>query len=150
MQSDIGQRRTVQVEDGAEICAEAIGDRDDPAILLIGGAGWSMDWWEDGLCLRLANRGRLVVRYDHRDTGRSTSYPTGAPGYTGANLTTDAIAVLDEFGIERAHVVGLSMGGGIAQELALRHRHRLATLTLMSTTPIDPSIEGLPGMAAQL
>jgi pimeloyl-ACP methyl ester carboxylesterase len=150
MTAEIGDRKTVRVDDGAEICVEAIGERGHPAIVLIAGAAWSMDWWEDELCLRLANRGRLVVRYDNRDTGRSTSYPPGAPGYAGAELTTDVIAILDALGIERAHIVGLSMGGGIAQELALEHRHRVATLTLMSTSPIDPSIEGLPGMAPEL
>lgn len=136
---------TIDVGDGVRICAEVIGERGNPAILLIGGATWSMDWWEDELCRRIADRGRLVVRYDQRDTGRSTSYPPGAPGYTGADLVTDAKALLDGLGIERAHVVGLSMGGGIAQRFALQHRDRLETLTLISTSPIDPEIEGLPG-----
>ncbi len=86
-----------------------------------------MDWWEDELCSRLADRGRLVVRYDNRDTGRSTSYPAGAPGYTGADQVGDAVAVLDALDIDRAHVVGPSMGGGIAQRLALEYRDRLAT-----------------------
>lgn len=109
-----------------------------------------MDWWEDELCGRLAERGRLIVRYDQRDTGRSTSYPPGAPGYTAADLVSDAVAVLDALEINRAHVVGLSMGGGIAQRLALEHRDRLRSLTLMSTSPIDPGIEGLPGMTPEL
>ena len=95
MNRDLGDRTTVRVGDGAQLCVEAIGDRDDPALLLIGGATWSMDWWEEGLCRRLADRGRLVVRYDQRDTGRSTSYPPGAPGYTPADLVADAVAVLD-------------------------------------------------------
>ena len=144
------EETTVDVGGDAELCVEAIGDSAHPALLLIGAATWSMDWWEDGLCLRLANRGRLVVRYDQRDTGRSTSYPPGAPGYTGADLVSDVVAVLDGLGIARAHVVGLSMGGGIAQYLALQHRDRLATLTLVSTSPIDPDIEGLPGMTREL
>ncbi|SFK58702.1 Pimeloyl-ACP methyl ester carboxylesterase [Geodermatophilus ruber] len=80
----------------------------------------------------------------------TTSYPPGVPGYTGADLVSDAVAVLDGLGIVRAHVVGLSMGGGIAQYLALEHRDRLATLTLMSTSPIDPGVEGLPGMTPEL
>jgi pimeloyl-ACP methyl ester carboxylesterase len=144
------QRTTVPVGGGAHVCAEAIGDRGHPAILLIAAATWSMDWWEEGLCRRLADRGRLVIRYDHRDTGGSTSYPPGAPGYTGAQLVGDAVVVLDELGVGRAHVIGLSMGGGIAQHLALEHRDRLRSLTLMSTTPIEPGIEGLPGMAPEL
>ena len=150
MNGGTGEKTTVEVDDEAHICAEAIGDRDDPAILLIGGATWSMDWWEDDFCRRLAGHRRLVIRYDHRDTGCSTSYPPGSPGYTGAQLVTDAIAVLDALGIDQAHVVGLSMGGGIAQRLALEHRRRLATLTLISTSPIDPRIEGLPGVAPEI
>jgi pimeloyl-ACP methyl ester carboxylesterase len=141
---------TIRVGGGAHLCVEAIGDPADPAVLLIGAATWSMDWWEDELCHRLADRGRLVVRYDQRDTGRSTSYPPGSPGYTGADLVGDAVAVLDGLGIVRAHVVGLSMGGGVAQYLALEHRDRLATLTLVSTTPVDPGVGGLPGPAPQL
>jgi pimeloyl-ACP methyl ester carboxylesterase len=128
----------VPVGDGAQICVEAIGDRDDAAILLIAGAAWSMDWWDDELCRRLADRGRLIVRYDNRDTGRSTAYPPGSPGYAGADIVADAVAVLDELQIDRAHVVGLSMGGGIAQHLAVDHRNRVATLTLISTTSAGP------------
>jgi pimeloyl-ACP methyl ester carboxylesterase len=150
MNSAIATKTMVLVDDAVQICVETIGDRGAPPILLIGGATWSMDWWDDELCGRLADRGRLVVRYDNRDTGRSTTYPPGAPGYTGADMVTDAIAVLEGLGIERAHVVGLSMGGGIAQDLALEHRDRMITLTLMSTSPLDPGIEGLPGMAPEL
>jgi pimeloyl-ACP methyl ester carboxylesterase len=150
MKATSRERTTVRVGGDADLCVEAIGDSAHPAILLIGAATWSMDWWEHGLCRRLADRGRLVVRYDQRDTGRSTSYPPGAPGYTGADLVSDAVAVLDGLGIVRAHVVGLSMGGGIAQYLALEHRDRLATLTLMSTSSIDPGAEGLPGMTPEL
>jgi pimeloyl-ACP methyl ester carboxylesterase len=133
-----------------ELCVEAIGHPSDDAILLIAGATWSMDWWEDELCRRLAGCDRLVVRYDQRDTGESSCCPAGSPDYTGADLVTDAARVLDGLGIARAHVVGLSMGGGIAQALALEHRDRLASLTLMSTSPIDPGIAGLPGPTPQL
>lgn len=144
-------RETVlRVSDEVQLCAEVIGERADPAVLLISGATWSMDWWDDELCQQLSDRGRLVVRYDQRDTGRSTSYPPGSPGYTGADLVEDAVAVLDGIGIDRAHVVGLSMGGGIAQRLAIAHRERVATLTLISTSPIDTGIEGLPGPTPEI
>ena len=138
------------VSDEVQLCAEVIGDRADPTVLLIGGATWSMDWWNDELCQQLADRGRMVVRYDQRDTGRSTSYPAGSPGYTGADLVRDAVAVLDGIGISRAHVVGLSMGGGVAQRLAIGHRERVATLTLISTSPIDTGISGLPGPTPEI
>ena len=149
MRTENGWLTTIRAGDGAQICVESIGDRGDPAILLIAGASCSMDWWEDGLCRRLAEGGRLVVRYDHRDTGRSTTCPPGAPDYTGADLVADAVAVLDALEIERAHVVGLSMGGGIAQHLAAGHRDRVATLTLVSTSR-SAGADGLPGMTAEL
>lgn len=140
----------VQVDADVQIRVELIGDLANPALLLIGAATWSMDWWNDELCQLLADSGRLVVRYDQRDTGRSTSYPQGFPGYSGAHLVTDALRVLDEIGIDRAHVVGLSMGGGVAQRLALENRARVATLTLISTSPIDTGIHGLPGPTPEI
>ncbi len=120
---------------GIELCAETFGDRRDPAMLLIGGAASSMDWWEDEFCRRLAGAGHFVIRYDNRDTGQSTSSPAGAPDYTGRDLTDDALRVLDGLGISEAHIVGISMGGGIAQELAIEHPVRVISLTLMSTSP---------------
>jgi alpha-beta hydrolase superfamily lysophospholipase len=79
--------RMIEVN-GVDLCVDATGDAADPAILLISGMGGSMDWWEEEFCQRLAAGGRFVIRYDHRDTGRSVSYPAGAPGYTGADLAS--------------------------------------------------------------
>ena len=141
---------TIRRDDGVRLCTQAFGDRHDPAIVLIGGATWSMDWWEDEFCHRIARRGRRVVRYDQRDTGRSTSYPQGTPGYTSHDLVDDVVAVLDGLGIDRAHVGGLSMGGGVAQRLAASHPDRVSTVTLMSTSPVDPTIEGLPGPTPEI
>ncbi|PVZ07751.1 alpha/beta fold hydrolase [Actinomycetospora cinnamomea] len=136
----------IDVDEGVQLDVEVLGDDGTaPAVLLIAGGGWSRDWWDDDLCARLVDRGRRVVRYDQRDTGASTSWPAGAPGYTGAELVTDAVAVLDAVGVEHAHVVGLSAGGGTAQELALTHRGRVAALTLIATSPIDPDVGELPG-----
>ena len=126
--------RMVRVGD-VELCAETFGDPGAPAVLLIAGAAASMDSWDAELCRRLAAGGRFVIRYDHRDTGRSVSYPPGAPGYTGADLVADAAGLVDVLAGGRAHLVGLSMGGGIAQALAVLSPDRVATLTLMSTSP---------------
>ncbi len=128
----------------AEICTEAFGNESDPPVLLIMGMMASMLWWPDGFCERLAAQGRRVIRYDNRDTGRSTSYEPGAPPYSGQAFIDDAIAVLDAYGAERAHVVGMSMGGGIAQEVAMLHPDRVATLTVISTSPLKGP-GGLPG-----
>jgi pimeloyl-ACP methyl ester carboxylesterase len=133
---------------GVDLCAESFGDPGDPPILLIMGIGASMLWWDEEFCRRLAAGGRFVVRYDHRDTGRSSTFPPGNPGYTGAALVTDAVAVLDGYGIAAAHVVGLSAGGGIAQHLALEHAERVRSLVLVSTSPAVSGGRPLPPPAA--
>jgi pimeloyl-ACP methyl ester carboxylesterase len=129
---------------GVELCTESFGDPADPPVLLIMGIGASMLWWEDGLCRLLADGGRFVVRYDHRDTGRSTSYPPGRPGYTGADLVADAAGVLDAYDIRAAHVVGVSAGGAFAQLLALEQPERVRSLVLISTSPATGGDRGLP------
>ncbi|WP_216853027.1 alpha/beta fold hydrolase [Phytoactinopolyspora halotolerans] len=121
--------------DGVELCVEAFGDPEDPAVLLISGATAAMDWWDPEFCRRLAAEGRYVTRYDHRDTGRSETSPAGQPSYTGYDLATDPVRVLNALDIPSAHVVGLSMGGGIAQYLAILHPQLVRSLTLIATSP---------------
>ena len=128
---------TVRVNE-VDLCVETVGDRADPAILLVMGAGASMDWWQDDFCARLAAGPRYVIRYDHRDTGQSTSYPPGEPGYTGDDLVADAAALLAVLGVRRAHVVGQSAGGALAQLVALDHPACVASLTLVATSPAGP------------
>lgn len=123
------------------------GSPKDPAVLLIAGSGSSMDWWEPEFCQSLA--GRFVIRYDHRDTGEAPSYPPGQPGYTGNELITDALAVLDEVGVAKAHVVGISMGGALAQVLALDHPTRVHSLTAIATSA-GPGDADLPRMTPEL
>lgn len=126
---------------GVELCAEAFGDPADPPVLLIMGVGASMLWWEDGFCRLLADGGRFAIRYDHRDTGRSA---TCEPGYTGADLAADALGVLDAYGVEAAHVVGVSAGGALAQLIAVDHAGRVRSLVLISTSPALPGHGELP------
>jgi pimeloyl-ACP methyl ester carboxylesterase len=133
---------------GVHLCVETFGEPVDPAILLIGGAECSMDWWEDEFCELLAAGPRFVIRYDLRDTGESITYLPGAPEYDGTDLTEDAVGVLDALGIEQAHIVGISSGGGIGQELALVHADRVATLTLLSTSPVGPRPADRPDLPA--
>lgn len=123
-----------------ELCVQTFGDDHDPAILLIHGAAASMIWWEDELCERLSKAGRFVIRYDQRDTGRSTSYPAGHPAYDMRDLAHDALGILDALGLQRAHVVGRSMSGGTALILAVDHPERVETVTFMATTPGDPDL----------
>lgn len=136
--------------DGASLCVDTVGDPGDPAVLLIMGAAASMDRWEEPFCERLAAAGRYVIRYDHRDTGGSTASPPGEPAYSGDDLVTDPLAILDHLGVERAHLVGLSMGGGIVQRIAIEHPERVISITLMSTSPVGAGGPELPGMSDAL
>jgi pimeloyl-ACP methyl ester carboxylesterase len=120
-----------------QLCVQSFGDPGDPAILLIHGASASMLWWEEELCERLAAGGRFVIRFDNRDTGRSTFYPPGRPGYKHSDLVANAVAVLDAYQVERAHVVGRSMSGGTALALAVDHPDRVASVTFVTTTTGD-------------
>jgi pimeloyl-ACP methyl ester carboxylesterase len=120
---------------GIEVCMETFGERIDPPLLLIAGGASSMDWWEDEFCRRLAAGGRYVIRYDHRDTGRSTCFPAGAPPYSTQDMADDALGLLDALGTHRAHIVGLSLGGGLAQRIAVERPARVRTLTLLATGP---------------
>jgi pimeloyl-ACP methyl ester carboxylesterase len=129
---------------GVDLCTESFGDPAYSPILLIMGIGASMLWWEEGLCRMLAARGRFVIRYDHRDTGRSMTYEPGRPRYTGADLVADAAGVLDAYGIPAAHVVGVSAGGAFAQLLALDRPDRVLSLVLISTSPAVPGDRELP------
>jgi pimeloyl-ACP methyl ester carboxylesterase len=129
---------------GVELCTEPFGDPADPPVLLIMGIGGSMLWWEEGFCRMLAEGGRFVIRYDHRDTGHSVTYEPGNPEYTGADLVADAVGVLDAYGIPAAHVVGVSAGGAFAQLLALDFPARVLSLVLISTSPATPGERGLP------
>ncbi|HKQ01748.1 MAG TPA: alpha/beta fold hydrolase [Actinomycetes bacterium] len=130
--------------DGVELCTEAFGDPADPPVLLVMGTGASMLWWEEGFCRMLADGRRFVIRYDHRDTGRSVTYEPGHPGYTGADLVADAAGVLDAYGIPAGHVVGVSAGGAFAQLLALDFADRVRSLVLISTTGVLPGERELP------
>jgi len=129
---------------GVELCTSSFGDPADPPILLIMGVGASMLWWEERFCQLLADDGRFVLRYDHRDTGRSVTSEPGHPEYTGADLVADAVGVLDAYGIGAAHLVGVSAGGAFAQLLALSFPDRVRSLVLISTSPALPLDRDLP------
>ena len=129
---------------GIELCTEPFGDPGDPPILLIMGIGASMLWWEEDFCRMLAEGGRFVIRYDHRDTGRSITYEPGRPAYTGGDLVSDAVGILDAYEIPAAHVVGVSAGGAFAQLLALDSPERTLSLVLISTSPAVSGDRVLP------
>ncbi|GAB2969915.1 alpha/beta fold hydrolase [Nocardioides montaniterrae] len=129
---------------------ETFGSPDDPTLVLVMGLATQMIGWADEFCLQLAEQGFHVVRFDNRDIGLSThldaaGVPDLSPLFVGrpitqapyllADMADDTVALLDALGVDRAHVVGASMGGMIAQEIALRHPDRTASLTSIMSTP---------------
>ena len=143
---------------GVEIHYEEQGDPANPAMLLIMGFGAQLTLWPDELVEGLAARGFRVIRYDNRDVGLSQKF-TGhkPPGparqvlmgklgfkpkvpYTLADLADDAVGLLDALGIEKAHIVGASMGGMIAQHVAARHPTRCLSLTSIFSTTGNPKL----------
>jgi pimeloyl-ACP methyl ester carboxylesterase len=136
---------TVHTPDGLALWVETFGDPGAPAILLVMGAMNQGIFWPEDFCKNLSDSGFHVIRYDHRDTGRSSVVHGLRQAYTLVGLTRDAVAVLDGLGIARATVVGLSMGGFIGQMMALQYPDRVDRLVLLST-----SADHRPYMAATL
>ncbi|RMC31015.1 alpha/beta hydrolase [Paracoccus alkanivorans] len=130
--------------DEVEIATQAFGDPSHQPVLLIMGAMASMLWWPEAFCRQLAAQNFHVIRYDNRDTGLSTFYEPGSPPYTTDDMAEDAMRVLDGYEIDSAHLVGMSMGGMIAQIAAFAHPGRVRTLTLISTTPVSMDTSALP------
>src|SRR3954454_2077654 len=144
-----------------ELAYETFGDRDDPPLLLVMGLATQMIGWPDEFCAGLAERGLFVIRFDNRDIGLSTHLDDrGAPDilaiiggdrsnvpYPLADLADDAVGLLDALSLDSAHVVGASMGGMVAQLVAIRHPDRVRSLTSIMSTTGDPSV-GMPSEAA--
>lgn len=138
---------TIQVApvNGIELAYETFGDPADDAILLVMGLGTQMLAWPDALCTALADAGHFVIRYDNRDVGLSTKIDAPVPSipdlllqrkvaYRLDDMATDAFALLDHLGVQRAHLAGTSMGGFISQTMALRSPERVRTLSLSMTS----------------
>jgi pimeloyl-ACP methyl ester carboxylesterase len=123
----------IQKTNGVEICSESFGSPHDPCILLIMGASASMVWWDKEFCIRLADTGRFVIRFDNRDVGRSTCYPAGEIHYSIHDMVADALAVLDTYGMKSAHFTGMSLGGMLAQVAALKYPARVLSITAIAS-----------------
>jgi pimeloyl-ACP methyl ester carboxylesterase len=141
---------------GIELAYERFGDPADPPLLLVMGLATQMLGWPDELCAGLAERGLHVIRFDNRDIGLSTHLhdapppdmaaamtgDTSSASYTLSDMARDTAGLLDALGLDSAHVVGASMGGMIAQTLAIEHPARVRTLTSIMSTTGDPGVGG--------
>src|SRR4051794_2378376 len=140
-----------------DIYYEDMGNPDDPAVLLIMGLGAQLLLWRDGFCEKIVDQGLRVIRYDNRDVGLSTKLKGQRSGgtqpiklvrsflgakspavYNLEDMADDAAALLDHLGIDRAHIVGASMGGMIAQVFAVRYRARTNTLAIIFSSNNQP------------
>jgi pimeloyl-ACP methyl ester carboxylesterase len=152
---DSGER--IAAANGLKLCFQTFGESTDPSMLLIMGLGAQMIVWDDEFCERLAARGYFVIRFDNRDVGKSSKIDATPPDiakalfalkpgerlaapYLLSDMANDAVGLLDSLGIGRAHIVGASMGGMIAQEIAIQHPERVLSLTSIMSTTGDPAL----------
>jgi len=151
---------------GIQICFDTFGDESAEPLLLVMGLGAQMIQWDDEFCAQLAARGFWVIRYDNRDVGKSTHLSGGKrlglaeflghqlfhnpvdAVYTLRDMADDLVGLMAAIGIDSAHVVGVSMGGMIAQEAALAYPERIRSLTSVMSTTGEPGLPG-PTRAAQ-
>jgi pimeloyl-ACP methyl ester carboxylesterase len=138
--------RTISASGGVRLASQGFGPPDGRGVVLIMGATASMLGWPDALCENLASGGLRVVRFDQRDTGLSTTAPPGPPAYCVEDLADDVFAVMDGWGMERADLVGMSLGAYVAQVAALIRPDCVRSLTLIAGEPLGWEGEALPGI----
>lgn len=145
----ISEELFAHLPSGLDLCYQTFGNPANAPIVLVMGLGGPMGWWSEKFCTDLAARGFFVTRFDNRDTGRSTKLrhhrvtrndvykavaKRGTPPYTLQDMADDTVGLLDHLGLDTAHIVGISMGGMIAQSMAISRPERVASLTSISST----------------
>jgi pimeloyl-ACP methyl ester carboxylesterase len=149
---------------GLELEYESFGDPAATPLLLVMGLSYQMIEWEDGLCALIADRGFRVTRFDNRDVGLSTKLEAlgtpdlmamltrkAGPPYSLDDMAADSVGILDALGVGAAHIVGASMGGMIAQLIAIHHPERVLSLTSMMSTAGGPNVvQAEPAVGAAL
>ena len=146
------------VNTGMELEYETFGSPSDPALLLVMGFTAQLTAWDDGFCRIFADAGYHVIRFDNRDCGLSTKLdgqvadlgavmaavlsdqPAPAVPYTLSDMAADAVGLMDHLGIEKAHILGASMGGMIVQHIAIEHPHRVHSLVSVMSMPGEPEV----------
>lgn len=143
-------KEKVVIDSAISLYTESFGNTANEPIILVMGAMSSGVWWPDEFCSQLADMGRYVIRYDHRDTGKSTSYEPGQAPYSVEELADDVIRVIDGYSMDVAHLVGMSLGGYLSQLVTLKYPQCVKSLTVISSEclaetdpdmpPFDPAI----------
>ncbi len=146
MSSHVPTRRCQVHTNGVDLEVESFGRSSDEPVVLVMGATASMVWWPESMCTAIAAQGHHVVRYDHRDTGRSTTVSPGEATYSAEDLAADLVGVLDALGLESVHLVGMSLGGYLSQMVAVSDPERVRTLTLIASEPLGDESGSLPGI----
>ncbi|MBZ2188828.1 alpha/beta fold hydrolase [Alcanivorax sp. JB21] len=137
----------VVADAGISLYTESFGNPDHEPVVLVMGAMSSAVWWPDDFCIRLTEIDRYVIRYDHRDTGKSTSYEPGEAPYSVEHLADDVVRVMDGYGLPAAHLVGMSLGGFLSQLVALKYPSRVKSLTLISSERLADTDPDMPTLS---
>ena len=134
------QEQYITIENGLKLFVETFGKPDNEACLFISGAGANSSFWSDHLCDSLVKNGFYVIKYDHRDFGYSSKINWEESPYDFMQLAKDALSILDSLGVEKAHVVGHSMGGFIVQLLGIHYSKRIISMTSISASTNSPTV----------
>ena len=149
MSVSVSKELFAPVAPGVQLCYQTFGSPDGEPLVLVMGLGGPMNWWDPELCTMLAEAGFHVVRFDNRDTGRSSRLSGrvtrsqlvrsflgrgGRPPYTLDDMADDVFGLMDHLGWDSAHVVGVSMGGMIVQTMAIAQPSRVRSLTSIMST----------------
>jgi pimeloyl-ACP methyl ester carboxylesterase len=129
-----------------QLCVQTFGEIKNPAVVLIVGAAGQAILWPRKFCENLALEGYFVIRYDHRDTGLSSAIDFELSPYNLQDMAGDVVGILDHFKIKQAHIIGMSMGGYIAQNLAIYYPNRIISTTLFMTTINSMAMRGVRGI----
>lgn len=146
----IMKEQYIVVDDSIKLWTETFGKSSDECVMLISGAGANSSFWSDNLCNTLVEKGFYVIKYDHRDFGYSDKLDFDKHPYEVMDLAIDAITILNTLGVANAHIVGHSMGGFVAQLLAIHFPERVKSFVSISSSTNSPDIPPPPDKTWQI
>ena len=139
-----------EIEDKLKLYVETLGDKKDETCILVSGAGANSSFWSDRLCECLVNDGFFVIKYDHRDFGYSSKIDYNKNPYEIMQLANDAITIMNSLDVQKAHMIGHSMGGFIVQLLAIHYPERIRSIISASASTNSPDVPPPPEKTWQI